>query len=128
MGRYRNYYWEFKLQMLQLLEQGNQSLPNQQGSSRDPQFVVRRARSCIESEEKQLLCPLKPFKAHQKLIDRTIPTNRLPIWSGSVRPSRRVVKPLQAMAIVGSLKRWRVAEGKPRLDKNKRGMSGVPFL
>ena len=84
MGHKRNYTWEFKLQMVQLLEKGEQN------PSQISRIIMSLAACCmcggssIRSEGKQLLCRPRPFKVHQKSIDRRMHKNRLPIWNGCV--------------------------------------------
>ena len=84
MGHKRPYTWEFKLQMVQLLEQGEQN-PSQ--ISRD-HHVTRSLLyvwwQLYREQGKRLLCRLKPFIVHRKSIDRTAHKNRSPTSSGCV--------------------------------------------
>ncbi len=89
MGHQRNYSWEFKLQMVQLLEKGEQN-PSQ--ISRD-HHVTRSLLyvwwQLYRERGEAAFCLHRPSKVLQKWIDRRMRKNTLPTWSDCVdnRPS-----------------------------------------
>jgi transposase-like protein len=85
MGHQRNYSWEFKLQMIQLLEKGEQN-PSQ--ISRDhhvTRSLLYVGRAALSRARGSSFCANPGFsRVRRRLIDRTLLRNRLPIWSGYV--------------------------------------------
>jgi transposase-like protein len=92
MGHNQSYSWEFKLQMVQLLEKGEQN-PSQ--ISRD-HHVTRSLLyvwwQLYRERGEAALCHLKPFKVRLKSIDRRMCKNRLLTSSGCAdnRPSNSI--------------------------------------
>jgi transposase-like protein len=84
MGHQRTYSWEFKLQMIQLLEKGERH-PSQ--ISRDHRVTLSLLNVWWQLYRKRgeaAFVPTKLYTVPQKWIDRILHRNRLPIWSGCV--------------------------------------------